>query len=1030
MPPALYDEVRQHLKEMLNADVIRESNSPWASNVVLVRKKDNSLRFCIDFRRLNNRTIRNAHPLPRIEETLDALKGALWFSSLDLCCGYWQVEVDESDKPKTAFTVGPLGFYECNRMPFGLTNSPATFQALMERVIADLNLKTCLVYLDDIVIFSRTIEEHIERLNEIFQRLQEAGLKLKPAKCKFLQKRLKYLGHIVSADGVECDPDLTKDLLTWKTPTNVKEIQRFLGFSGFYRRYVQDFAKIAKPLHLLTGTVKGKNGKKHPVPWTWETPQQEAFDTLIKRLTEPPILAYPDYSVPFELRVDASLNGLGAVLCQPQDGLIRVIAYASRGLKRAERNYSSNKLEYLALRWAVTQKFHDYLYGHHFVVRTDNNPLTYVLTTAKLDAVGHRWLADLSTYDFELIYKSGKTNIDADALSRLPGNYCKCSPQMVTEMCAGLRDSWDGCIFSLPVQPCVMSQIPEFPGLKGLDVDWKEEQLNDPVIRMVIQAKEADDVGQLNADSQIYRHQWKHLALIDDILYHGKADGLKRLVLPDDWREEAFQLVHDQMGHMGRDRTIALLKERFYWPEIAKFVSDRIQRCMPCVQGKSPHLPERAPMCHLTASQPLELVCIDFLGLEESKGKFQYILVITDVFTKYAWAIPTRNQTAVTTARVLYDQFMVHYGFPVQLHSDQGRQFEGRLIQELCKLTGTKKSRTTPYHPMSNGVTERMNRTLLNMLRTVSEEKKADWKSCIPSLVHAYNSTTHDTTGYSPFFLMFGRKPRLPIDVLFQLGSPDESADYTAFVGKLKERLQMAYSIASENSDRSGRNNKRRYDRRVRGAVPMVGDRVLVKNVGLKGKHKLANKWQTDVFLIVGQQDPDLPVYQVQKESGNGKIRTVHRNLILPLSLPLDPTVHGTEMKTPEKTQALPPEVPSNSEPESEPNPPVSDSDEDIHLIYPSLDEEMQSDDDAETTSPAESSESSNSDVGEPPILRRSGRNRRPPAWLRSGDFVTMAQRAPLSPHKEQMQLVARVCLSVLKYQSRMIHDLLLSLSA
>jgi dUTPase len=301
VPPALYDEVRKHLKEMLAANVIRESSSPWASNVVLVRKKDNTLRFCIDFRRLNNRTVRNAHPLPRIEETLDALKGAVWFSSLDLCCGYWQVEVEECDRPKTAFTVGPLGFYECNRMPFGLTNSPATFQALMEKVIADLNLKTCLVYLDDIVIFSTTIEEHLEQLSQILQRLREAGLKLKPSKCKFLHKELKYLGHIVSAGGVECDHGLTKDLLTWKTPTNVKEIQRFLGFAGFYRRFVQDFAKIAKPLHQLTGTVKGKHGKKHPVPWAWEEPQEIAFDTLIRLLTEPPILAYPDYSVPFKL---------------------------------------------------------------------------------------------------------------------------------------------------------------------------------------------------------------------------------------------------------------------------------------------------------------------------------------------------------------------------------------------------------------------------------------------------------------------------------------------------------------------------------------------------------------------------------------------------------------------------------------------------------------------------------------------------------------------------------------------------------
>ena len=303
-------------------------------------------RFCIDYRRLNSRTVRNAHSLPRIDETLDALEGASWFSSLDLCIGYWQVEVKEEDKPKTAFTVGPLGFFECNIMPFGLTNSPATFQYLMEKVIGNLNLKSCLVYLDDIVIFSSSIEEHLGQLRKVLIRLHDAGLKLKPSKCHFRQRRLKYLGHIVSPEGIEYDPDMTKDLLTWKVPTNVKEIQRFIGFAGFYHRYVQDFAKIAKPLHQLTGQLKDKKGRHHPVKWEWNATHQNAFETLIKCLTEPPVLCYPDYSQPFELRTDASYDGLGAVPCQRQDDLTRVVAYASRGLKRSEQNYHSNKLEF------------------------------------------------------------------------------------------------------------------------------------------------------------------------------------------------------------------------------------------------------------------------------------------------------------------------------------------------------------------------------------------------------------------------------------------------------------------------------------------------------------------------------------------------------------------------------------------------------------------------------------------------------------------------------------------------------------
>ena len=361
IPPALFEEVREHLKEMLACGVIRESSSPWASNVVLVRKKDGSLRFCLDFRRLNKRTVRDAYALPRIEDTLDALNGSCWFSTLDLKSGYWQVEVEERDKPKTAFTVGPLGFFECNRLPFGLSNSPATFQCLMQKVKGDLHLRSCLIYLDDIIIFSKTIEEHFVRLQEVLVRIQEAGLKLKPSKCLFLHKRLKYLGHIVSESGVECDPDRCQEISNWKVPTSVKELQQFLGLAGFYRKHVKDFAKIARPLHFLTGSIQGKNGKKVSVPWQWGSEQQNAFDGPIDALTSPPVLAYPDYSVPFILRIDASYDGLGAILGQEQDGVFRVISYASRALRKSERNYPSNKLEFLALRWAVTSKFHDYL---------------------------------------------------------------------------------------------------------------------------------------------------------------------------------------------------------------------------------------------------------------------------------------------------------------------------------------------------------------------------------------------------------------------------------------------------------------------------------------------------------------------------------------------------------------------------------------------------------------------------------------------------------------------------------------------
>ena len=408
---------------MLDAGAIRESQSPFSSNVVLVRKKDKSLRFCIDFCKLNNRTVKDAYSLPRIEETIDTLAGSKYFSKLDLRSGYWQVGIKEADKHKTAFSVGPLGFFECYRMAFGLTNAPATFQRLMERCMGELHLKECLIYLDDIIIFSKSFDEHLLRLENVFRQLEQHGLKLKGSKCEFFRTQVQYLGHIVSDQGIQTDPDKIAALKQWPTPSNLKELRSFLGFAGYYRRFVCNYSKIVKPLNaLLVGHLTNKKGrrKKQATPWTWELEQQQAFDLIIEKLTSPPVLAFADYSRPFVLNVDASGDGLGAVLYQEQKGIGRVVAYASRGFRATECNYPAQKLEFLALKWAVCDKFHDYLYGNKFMVRADNNPLTYVLTTAKLDATGHRWLAALSSYNFQLQYRSGRKNQDADAFSRLP----------------------------------------------------------------------------------------------------------------------------------------------------------------------------------------------------------------------------------------------------------------------------------------------------------------------------------------------------------------------------------------------------------------------------------------------------------------------------------------------------------------------------------------------------------------------------------------------------------------------------------
>ena len=418
VPPHLYEEVWKHLKEMVEIGAIRKSNSPWASAVVLVRKKDGSLRFCIDLRHLNNRKIKDAYSLPRIEETLDCLNGAKIFTSLDLKSGYWQVEMEEESKPLTAFTVGPLGFFECERMPFGLTNTPATFQRLMESCLGDLHLNWCIIYLDDIIVFSETPQEHIKRLHRVFQKLASAGLKLKPSKWEFFKKKITYFGHVVSEKGIEADPKKTEAVQKWPILKTVTDVRSFLGFTNQYRKFIPKYAHVAGPLNEL---ILGDNSKKKKKEVQWTPECQEAFEALKEYCCTTPVLAYADYKKPFRLHTDASDLGLGAVLYQQdENGKNKVIAYASRTLNQAEKNYPAHKLEFLPLKWAVTSRFHEYLYGGEFTVYTDNNPLTYVLTSAKLDATGQRWIAALANYNFSLHYKSGKTNIEADALSRIP----------------------------------------------------------------------------------------------------------------------------------------------------------------------------------------------------------------------------------------------------------------------------------------------------------------------------------------------------------------------------------------------------------------------------------------------------------------------------------------------------------------------------------------------------------------------------------------------------------------------------------
>lgn len=614
--PQDIEAVRKHLQELLDAEVIRESESPFSSPIVVVRKKNGDVRLCIDYRKLNLQTVKDSYALPNLEESFSALNGSKWFSVLDLKSGFYQIEMEESDKHKTGF-VCPLGFFEFNRMPQGITNAPSTFQRLMERCMGELNLKQALVFIDDLIVFSSTLEEHEERLLNVLNRLREYGLKLSPDKCKFFQTSVKYLGHVVSEKGIDTDPEKIAALKTWPKPNNLKELRTFLGFCGYYRRFIKDYSKIVKPLNALTAGYppprKHNNSKVNAEKYhnpkdaygdRWTTECQIAFETVISKLTTAPVLGFADPKLPYILHTDASTVGLGAALYQEQQGQRRVIAYASRGLSQCEARYPAHKLEFLALKWAVTEKFQDYLYGSPFLVVTDSNPLTYILTSAKLDATSYRWLAALSTFDFQLQYRAGKQNQDADGLSRRPHNGLTndftsqkemerirqfaqrhlsepdhsdlMAESTVKAICEKhlvhhLVDSDPA--ESLPSTALVMSlahhpmAIPasfeEEDHLGGSSViphltaaELMEKQRADTCIRAVIDQMESGEkpppsLRKELPDLCLMLREWNRLELLDGVLYRKRQEGAQlsyQLVLPEELRPIALKNLHDDIG--------------------------------------------------------------------------------------------------------------------------------------------------------------------------------------------------------------------------------------------------------------------------------------------------------------------------------------------------------------------------------------------------------------------------------------------------------------------------------------------------
>ena len=749
IPVQLQQEVRKCLESWLKQGIIRPSKSPYASQVVIVRKKSGEIRLCVDFRKLNAISIRDSFPLPRIEEALQAVQAAVWFTSFDLAQGYLQMAMEEADIPKTAFCAGSSGLFEFTRMPFGLTNAGASFCRLMEMVIGDQQFVTLLFYLDNICIFANSADQMLDRIELVFSRLKEYQLKIKPKKSFFFQTEVSFLGHVLSAKGILPNPEKVDKVRDWPIPKTSKEVHSFISLASYYRRFIPNFTKWSKPLNALimppahqAKVCRGEMKKLELTEFVWSKESQEGFDALKHALTTAPVLAYPDYSQTFILETDASLKGLGAVLSQKgKDGEVRVIAYASRSLRPSERfmrDYSYAKIELMALKWSVCEKFKDYLLGSKFTVFIDNNPLVYV-KTSKLGTAQIHWLSKLALYDFDIVYRTGCSNLIANALSCRPeaegeNHNQTCSDNDDEEwqaisystICKELQGIIGGVKVEHSLRECIQvvqsaeddihgsckievvaSMVDVFhqvPSTTMAEHQAKDNQLA-PVLEWVHEGKQPTKAAIYQVRSKNTRqlmYQFHRLILKDGLLHrlyiHNDVE-YHQLVLPQRYHKKILQSLHNDLSHQGIDRMLDLLRERVYWPTMTQDASSWVEQCRRCEVTKGDYNIPKPKFGHLIAHNPLDLVCLDFTKVDPSMGGKENVLVMTDAFTKFSVAVTTNNQQALTVAKALVEHWFHVYGIPSRIHSDQGKSFDNKIIDALCKMYGVERTMTSPYNP-------------------------------------------------------------------------------------------------------------------------------------------------------------------------------------------------------------------------------------------------------------------------------------------------------------------------------------------
>lgn len=764
MGPAELVELRKQLADLLESGFLRPSKAPYGAPVLFQKKQDGSMRMCVDYRALNKVTIKNKYPIPNVADLFDRLSRAKYFTKLDLRAGYWQVRIAAGDEAKTA-CVTRYGSYEFLVMPFGLTNAPATFCNLMSDVFYEYLDRFVVVYLDDIVVYSETLDGHVEHLRLIFQKLREYQLYVKKEKCEFCRTEVMFLGHWISQGRVRMDERKVQAIIEWTAPTKVAELRSFLGLANYYRKFIKGYSKKVAPLTDLL---------KKDCKWDWSVGCQEAFDNLKVAVSSEPVLRLPDFEIPFEVHTDASDRAIGGVLVQ--DG--HPVAYESRKLKDAEQRYSTHEKEMTAVVHCLETWKH-YLLGTKFVVVTDNVANTYFKTQKKLTPKQARWQEFLAEFDFVWVHKPGLQNSVADALSR----------KVVQEFVNALT----------VVEAEYLDKI-------------KEQSLNDTVYQKL----------RMHVQEGLVRRYW----IEDDLLY---AKGSRLYVPSGGGlRRQIMHETHDTKwaGHPGIERMLALLSRSYYWPKMENDVEAYVKSCLVCQVDKLEKKSEAGLLQPLPIpDRPWQSVSMDFIsGLPKVDG-MRSIFVVVDRFSKYAVFIPAPHAcTADVAAGLFFRNVVKYFGLPEDIISDRDTRFTGRFWTTLFGLVGSELKFSTANHPQTDGQTERMNQLLEEYLRHYVTASQKNWLELLEPAQFCYNLHQSSATGMSPFELSMGFQPRTPNDVAVQRTGGNCPAAYR-YARARTELLEEARDSLSK----AVRRMKKYADAHRRPLAFKVGDMVLLK---------------------------------------------------------------------------------------------------------------------------------------------------------------------------------------------------------